>query len=255
VTNLMAVILTKNEVRHIADCVQSVAWADRVLLSDSFSDDGTVDIARRLGADVVQSPFINFAEQRNLSLAEARSRSAEWVFFIDADERATPQLAQEMRQVIQRTDVVGWWVPRYNFIMGHQMCGGGWYPDPQLRLLRADRACYDPARQVHEIVILDGAEGTLREHMIHFNYDSLAQFRAKQGRYLQFEARILHERGVRARPWSPLSMPLREFWRRYVQLGGYRDGRVGLLLCGLMGWYTFRTYRELRRLWGSQSSG
>ena len=247
-TRLLAVILTRNEVRHIGDCIESVAWADGVLLSDSFSDDGTVEIAQLRGAEVVQSPFVNFAVQRNQALAEARARGADWVFFIDADERATPALAAEMRQAIQRSDVVGWWVPRYNYIMGHRMRGGGWYPDPQLRLLRPDRAHYDPERQVHEIVTLDGAAGTLREHMIHYNYDSLAQFRLKQGRYLQFEARILHERGIRPKPWSPYSMPLREFWRRYIRLGGYRDGLVGLLLCGLMGWYTHQTYRQLARM-------
>jgi (heptosyl)LPS beta-1,4-glucosyltransferase len=246
---LMAVILTKNEARHIAECIKSVAWADRVLLSDSFSEDGTVEIARGLGAEVVQSPFVNFSEQRSAALDEARSRGAEWVFFIDADERATPELGTEMRQVIQQAGVVGWWVPRYNYIMGHRMRGGGWYPDAQLRLLRPDRARYNPTRQVHEIVILDGGEGTLREHLIHYNYDSLVQFRAKQGRYLLFEAKILHEQGIHPHPWTYVSMPLREFWRRYVTLQGYRDGWVGLLLCGLMSWYTFRTYRWLARLW------
>ena len=245
----MAAILTKNESRHVAECIQSVAWADKVLLSDSFSDDGTVEIACRLGAEVVQSQFVNFAAQRNLSLAEARARGAEWVFFVDADERATPELGLEIRQVIQRGEIAGWWVPRYNYIMGHRMRGGGWYPDPQLRLMRPDRAHYDPARQVHEIVILDGPQSTLREHLIHYNYDSVDQFRIKQDRYMLFEAKILRERGIHPRPWSCVSMPVREFWRRYVALCGYRDGGVGLLLCGLMSWYTFRTYRELARLW------
>jgi glycosyltransferase involved in cell wall biosynthesis len=257
-TQLMAVILTKNEARHIAECIKSVAWADCVLLSDSFSQDGTVEIARGLGAEVVQSPFINFSEQRNIALAESRSRGANWVFFIDADERATPELGAEMRQVTQppdgrggatRGDIVGWWVPRYNHIMGHRMRGGGWYPDTQLRLLRPDCARYDPKRQVHEIAILDGNEGTLREHMIHYNYDSLAQFRAKQERYLLFEARVLHEKGIHPRPWTYLSMPLREFWRRFVTLHGHRDGWIGLLLCGLMAWYTFKSYRQLASLW------
>ncbi len=247
-SNLMAIILTKNEARHIGDCIESVAWADSVMVSDSYSDDGTVETARRQGAIVVQSPFVNFAEQRNAALDEARARGAEWVFFIDADERATSALGKEMRQAVQETGIVGWWVPRYNFIMGHRMRGGGWYPDAQLRVLRVNRASYDPVRQVHETVILDGDAGTLQEHLIHYNYDSLAEFRLKQGRYLPFEARILLDRGIRPRPWTYVSMPLREFWRRYVSLEGYRDGWVGLLVCGLMGWYTFRTYRTLDRL-------
>mgnify|MGYP005850624041 CR=1 FL=1 len=248
---LVAVILTKNEARHIAACIQSVAWCDGVLLSDSYSSDGTPEIARQLGAEVVQRPFTNFADQRNLALADARARGAEWVFFIDADERAMPALAEEMRQAVQQS-LAGWWVPRYNYIIGHRMRGGGWYPDAQLRLLRADRARYDPARPVHETVILEGDAGLLKEHLIHYNYDSLAQFRAKQNRYLTFEARMLYEQGVRPRPVSYLSMPLREFWRRYVSLQGYRDGALGLLLCGLMGWYKFKAYRELVRLCRAQ---
>ena len=251
-SNLMAIILTKNEARHIGDCIESVAWADSVMVSDSYSDDGTVEIARQRGAIVVQSPFVNFAEQRNAALDEARARGAEWVFFIDADERATSVLGKEMRQAVQERGIVGWWVPRYNFIMGHRMRGGGWYPDAQLRVLRANRACYDPVRQVHETVNLDGDAGRLEEHLIHYNYDSLAEFRLKQGRYLAFEARILLDRGIRPRPWTYVSMPLREFWRRYVSLEGYRDGWVGLLVCGLMGCYTFRTYRTLDRLWHGQ---
>ena len=245
---LFAVILTKNEARHIEECIQSVAWADGVLVSDSYSKDGTVEIADQLGATVVQHPFVNWAEQRNIALADAQALGAEWIFFIDADERATPKLATEIVQVIRDETAAGWWVPRYNYIMGHKMRGGGWYPDHQLRLLHAEHAKYDPSRGVHEVVILDGDAGYLKEHLIHYNYDTLAQFRAKQGRYLDFEAQILYDEGVCPRPWTYFSMPLREFWRRYVTLKGYRDGWVGLLVCGLLGWYTFHTYTRLGRL-------
>jgi glycosyltransferase involved in cell wall biosynthesis len=245
---LIAVTLTKNERRHIRECIESVAWADAVLVSDSYSDDGTVEIARELGAAVVQYPFINFAEQRNLALADARNLGADWVFFIDADERATRELADEITRAIQNDGVVGWWVPRYNYIMGHKMRGGGWYPDHQLRLLKVGYAHYDPTREVHEVVVLNGEAGYLNEHFIHYNYDTLAHFRAKQNRYRELEARILHKQGIHPHPWTFLSMPLREFWRRYVTLKGYLDGWIGLLLCGLMGWYTFRTYMRLGQL-------
>jgi len=248
VSKLIAVILSKNEARHIGECIQSVAWADGVLVSDSYSEDDTEEIARRLGATVVQHPFVNFAAQRNTALSDARKLGADWVFFIDADERATPELADEIRQALQDETVCGWWIPRYNYIMGHRMRGGGWYPDYQLRLLRVDRARYDLHREVHETVILEGEAGYLQAHLIHYNYDTLTHFRQKQSRYLDFEARILHRQGIRPRPWTFFSMPLREFWRRFVRLKGYRDGAIGFLLCSLMGWYTFRTYLRLARM-------
>ncbi|MCB0154620.1 MAG: glycosyltransferase family 2 protein, partial [Anaerolineae bacterium] len=209
----------------------------------------TIAIAKKCGARVYQSKFVNFAVARNAALQHGRDVGAEWVLFVDADERVTPELAQEVQWVIhEENGLMGWWVPRYNVMWGHTMRGGGWYPDYQLRLMRVDAAQYDPERQVHEIVILDGPAGHLKEHLIHYNYDTLTQFRRKQNRYIDFEAKILKEKGVRAKPWTYLTMPLREFHRRYISLKGYKDGWVGLQVCGLMSWYMFVTYQRLRKL-------
>jgi hypothetical protein len=128
------------------------------------------------------------------------------------------------------------------------MHGGGWYPDYQLRLLRRDRARYDPAHPVHEIVILEGKAGHLENVLVHFNYDTVAQFQQKMRRYTDFEAGMLDEQGVRVRPWTYVTMPLREFWRRFVTLQGYKDHLYGVLFCGLMAWYTLMTYQRLRQL-------
>lgn len=248
-TKLIAAVLTKNEGRHINDCLQTLQWADEVILEDSFSDDGTVDTAKAWGATVFQSEFVNFAVARNSALNNAGALGGEWIFFVDADERVTPELAEEVRRVIDQDHPVGWWVPRYNVMWGHIMRGGGWYPDYQLRLMRINAARYDPERQVHEIVILEGEAGYLKEHLIHYNYDSLAHFKVKQNRYIDFEAKILKEKGVRAKPWTYLTMPLREFRRRYISLKGYQDGWVGLQVCSLMSWYTWISYMRLRRLY------
>jgi glycosyltransferase involved in cell wall biosynthesis len=247
-TKIIAAILTKNEARHIGDCIKSVHWADAIILEDSFSDDGTVQIAQDLGAKIFQNPFVNFAVARDNALKNARALQGEWILFVDADERVTPELAREIRQVVKDSQAVGWWMPRYNIMWGHIMRGGGWYPDHQLRLMRIDAARYDPERQVHEIVMLDGQADYLKEHLIHYNYNSLAQFRFKQDRYIDFEAHILKEKGIRAKPWTYLTMPLREFRRRYFSLEGYKDGWVGLQVCGLMSWYMLVTYWRLQRL-------
>ncbi len=250
-----AVVLTKNEERHIGDCLDSLSWADQRVVFDDFSTDRTVEIAQELGAHVVQNRFQDFAAQRNAATAAV---AAHWVFFVDADERATPGLAEEVRRVVRYEGDearVGWWVPRHNYMLGHRMRGGGWYPDHQLRLLRRGKALYDPARPVHEIVILDGTAGYLENVLIHYNYDTVGQFRRKMGRYTSFEAGMLYEQGIRVQPWSYITMPLREFWRRFATLQGYRDHAYGLLFCGLMAWYTFVTYQRLRRLRSEPKTG
>jgi (heptosyl)LPS beta-1,4-glucosyltransferase len=252
-TRIIAAILTKNEAGHIGDCIKSVQWADQVILEDSFSDDGTTAIARHLNAKIFKSEFINFAVARNTALKNAKTLGADWVLFVDADELVTPELGQEIQQVVTNSDMAGWWIPRYNVMWGHTMRGGGWYPDYQLRLMQVDAARYDSERQVHEIVILDGQAGYLKEHLLHYNYDSLAQFKLKQNRYIGLEARILKEKGVRAKPWTYLTMPWREFYRRYFSLQGYKDGWVGLQVCALMSWYMFVTYLRLRKLYQTDS--
>lgn len=244
---LAAVVLTKNEERHISECLSVLDWADDRVVFDDHSTDDTVEIAQAAGARVIQHALVDFGSQRNAALAAVE---AEWVLFVDADERVTPELAKEVQDVIGyegEAARAGWWIPRHNYMVGHRMRGGGWWPDFQLRLLRRTRARYDPDHPVHEVVLLDGDAGYLENSLIHYNYDSVGQFRTKMGRYTHFEADILREKGVRVRPWTYVTMPLREFWRRFVILRGYRDHVYGLLFCGLMSWYTFLTYWRLRQ--------
>lgn len=252
---LAAVILTRNEERNISECLDSLAWADLRVVYDAFSLDRTVEIAEEQGARVLQHPFRDFADQRNAALEAVE---AEWIFFVDADERATPALAEEVLRVIGYEDdraQAGWWVPRHNYMIGHRMRGGGWYPDHQLRLLRRSLARYDPRRPVHETVELDGQAGYLDNVLIHYNYDTVAQFRRKMKQYTGLEAEILYKQGVQVRPWTYVTMPLREFWRRFVTLRGYQDHFYGLLFCGLMGWYTSVTYRRLRAIARAKTQG
>jgi len=245
---LAAVILTKNEERHIVECLDSLSWVRERVVFDDFSTDRTRALAHDRGARVLQHAMQNFASQRDAALTKVE---ADWILFVDADERSTPGLAEEVQKVIHYEGAqarAGWWIPRHNYMVGHRMRGGGWYPDYQLRLLRRERACYDPSHPVHEIVILDGKDGYLENPLVHLNYDSVAQFRHKMGRYTALEAQILREKKVRVRPWTYVTMPLREFWRRFVTMEGYRDHVYGILFCGLMSWYTLTTYLRLRKL-------
>jgi len=228
-----AIVLTKNEEENIGDCLRSLLWADGLTVFDSGSGDATLAVAERLGARTLLHPFADYASQRNAALGAARG---DWVFFVDADERCTPELAREVLSVTREAKA-GWWVPRDNYILGRLIRHAGWCPDYQLRLLKRGAARYDPTRPVHETVLLEGDEGWLEHALVHYNYHSLRQFCAKQARYSRLEAESLRLAGEAPCPAGLLSRPYYEFRYRYVELEGYREGAHGLLLCLLLAWF------------------
>ncbi len=242
---LSAIVLTKNEERNIVGCLEGLRWADEILVLDSGSEDRTVPLAEGLGARVERRPFDNFPQQRNAALELAQEQ---WVFFVDADERVGEGLAQEAQEAIGGGEEVGFWIPRRNYIFGKWIRHAGWYPDYQLRLFRRHRGRYDERREVHELVLLEGPAGYLKNPLIHYNYDNLAQFIDRQERYTQMEAEYLYREGARAKARSVLVQPWREFRRRYITLQGYKDGRYGLLLSLLMAYYEGVKYLKLWRL-------
>lgn len=246
---LIAIILTRDEAQHITACIESLRWADRIVVFDSYSDDETVVLARAAGADVFQRPFDNYAAQRNAALAAVAPEGDEptWVFFVDADERGTPALAAEIRQVIAARPENGWFVPRHNYIFGRVTLGAGWYPDYQFRLIRHGHARY--TRPVHELGEVDGVTGYLQNPLIHYNYRDPAHFHAKQRFYVEHDASILKDQEIRPKPHNYLLQPLRQFWWRFVTLKGYHDGLHGLRLSLYMAYYEWRKYRRLAELW------
>ncbi len=244
---LVGVILAHNEADNIQDCIKSLQWADEVVVVDGGSStDNTVELAQAAGATVMHNLFENFAQQRNAALDKV---NADWVLFVDADERVTPELAEEVRQILENPDCVGYWIPRQNYIFGKLTRHTGWYPDHQLRLLKCGAAHYDPERQVHELVILDGEAGYLENHLIHYNYRDLRHFIQKQRYYARFDAEIMYSDGIRPKFRNFILQPLRQFKFRFWTWKGYRDGFHGLRLSVLMAWNEFDKYWHLRRLW------
>ncbi len=258
---LAAVILTKNEEQHIGACLDSLAWAERRVVFDSFSTDRTCEIAREHGAEVIQHPFSDYASQRNAAL---QAVEADWIFFVDADERATPELAEEITAIGAQgrsaresagqssgaSEVVGWYVPRHNYLFGKLTRGAGYWPDYQMRLLKRGRARYD--RPASEIAELDGRSAYLQNALLHYNYETIEQFHQKQSFRIDFEATNLDRQGAKCTFYSPYYMYLRHFWWRYVTLKGYQDGwhgfRLSLLLAYYFGYRYYRRLAELRHI-------
>jgi hypothetical protein len=243
---LTVVVLTLNEARHIRACLAAAGLLEpaALLVVDSGSQDATVAAATAAGARVVTRPFDGYANQRNAALELV---TTEWVYFVDADERVTPAQAAEIRARLPVEGRAGYWVPRDNRICGRSVRGGGWWPDAQLRLFRLAAGRYDPARQVHELVVLDGPTGHLTAPLIHYNYESWRQVLAKQRHYTARAVRDALAAGRVVRPRNYLLQPARAFWRRYLTLGGYRDGWLGLGLALVLAYYEFQFYVGLGR--------
>ena len=271
--SLSIAIIARDEERHIAAARDSVAGlaAEVVVLLDSRTSDRTAAIGRSRGAQVIVEPWRNFSAQRNRALELC---AGDWVLFLDADERVSDELRNEISILIspQRTQraqsidekmspvtpspchldtlssIAGYWIPRHNQFFGRTVRGGGWYPDHQLRLLRRGRARYDEARLVHELALLDGQDAYLRGHLLHLNIERLDELWRKQTSYAIQEAQTLYLAGRRARWRNFVGAPLREFRRRYIALGGYRDGALGLLLCAALAYFELVKFVHLKGL-------
>jgi glycosyltransferase involved in cell wall biosynthesis len=229
----------------LPDCLASLAFADeRLVLVDTRTVDRTREIARLGGARVHERAFDTFAAQRDAALALAHG---DWVLFVDADERVTPALRDEVVRTLAAPSADGYWIPRHNYLMGRVVTHAGWFPDYQLRLLKRASAHFDPLRPVHEVALVDGRVDFLSAPFVHFNYATFAEFVRKQERYCGLEAARWLATYGRPRLRAVLGQPLREFWSRYVTLDGYREGGLGLMLCVILAYYAGKAIVLARR--------
>ena len=241
-------IIARDAADTIERCLLSLQWADSLLVVvDDRTRDATAELARSIGARVELHGFEDYARQRNAAL---RIADSDWVLFVDADEVATPELAEEVRCItgLYEGAAPGYWIPRRNIILGRWVRHAGWSPDYQMRLLRRADASYREDRIVHELVDLKGQAGYLRNPLLHYNYSTIGEIMERQRHYARMEAVNRLRQEVRIKPQNYILQPWRQFWRRYVTLEGYREGWLGLLLSALLGYYELRTYLDLRAL-------
>jgi glycosyltransferase involved in cell wall biosynthesis len=238
-------MLTFNEARQIRAVFESVKWADEIIVVDSFSTDGTVEIAREFGAKIISEKFCGFGRLRNFALDAAQN---DWIFSIDADERCTPELAREMREELSAPRFDAYHVPRKSHFLGRWMKHCGWYPDyRQPQLFNRTRLRYNE-ELVHESYTLHGHLGYLREHVLQYPWDTLEIATAKLQRYSTLMAQRYAEAGKRASLAKMLLSPVAMFLKVYLAQQGFRDGRHGLVLATLYAYYTFLKYAKLWEL-------
>jgi glycosyltransferase involved in cell wall biosynthesis len=224
---LSAVVIAQDAEITIGRCLESLRWADEIVVLDGGSRDRTVEIARAAGARVIRSPWPGFPEQRRRALAQARHP---WVLSLDADEEVSPELAGEVRNVLRSPDRDGYDVPRRNRFLGRWVRHGSWSRDVQMRLFRREAAGVRPA-PVHEGYYVRTPAGRLRSFILHHAHPTLSESFEKMTRYTSLEAEQRARRG-RVGYLDLLLRPAATFLRYAIGRGGWRDGARGWLLAG-----------------------
>ncbi|MDD9820004.1 MAG: glycosyltransferase family 2 protein [Nitrospira sp.] len=239
---ISAVIIAYNEEPNMRSCLESVQWADEVIVVDSYSTDATVAISREYTEHIFQHAFSGFGTQRNEAVAHA---THDWIFSLDADERATVELRDEILSVLEHgPEAQAFFVPRLNYFLGRQIKRGGWYPDyrqPQLFHKSHMRYTQD---LVHETYELDGRPGYLRSHVEQYPFRDIDHFLTKMDRYSTLMADTMVKQQRRFHVHQLFSHPLFTFGKMYVMRRGFLDGKPGLILAGLYAYYTFVKYAK-----------
>ena len=242
------IIAAKDEAAEIADCIASVSWAAEVIVVENDSSDDTVMLATAAGATVFSHPFTTIGRQRNAAIARAKN---EWILVVDADERATPAMRDEISRTLGATGpAVAYRVKRRNFFLGREIRHGGWERDRPVRLFR-NRMRYDE-RPVHEHVMTDGLVEELSQPLLHYPYASLGEYFAKLDRYSRWWAEQNFGRGRRTRAWTIAIKPPARFFSMYVLRAGFLDGAAGVIVAALAAMSVAAKYA---RLWELQKAG
>jgi glycosyltransferase involved in cell wall biosynthesis len=243
---LTVTIITRNEAAHIGAALDSVAWADERIVVDSRSTDSTAAIARARGARVEIRDWPGYSDQKNAAAALA---AHDWILSLDADERVSPELAAEIRALLEREPSArGYRIPRVTKYLGRWIRGTDWYPDYQLRLYDR-RAGRWNGRRVHESVDLDGQPGVLRHELQHFAYRDITHHLETIDRYTTLAALQWHAEGRRTSAPGALAHAGLAFLRNYILRGGFRQGAPGLIVSVLNSYYVFL---KLAKLWERQ---
>lgn len=268
---LSALIITRNEERNLPQCLDCLQGADDIVVLDSFSTDQTVTSARKLGARIFQREFDNFARQKNWAIDNIDFRH-QWLLIVDADERVTPDLAREIKQVLSSSpDYDGYYIARKNMFAGKWIKHGGWYPDWQMRLIRLGNARYED-RIVHEHVILDGQAGYLKNPLIHHDYKGVERYFDRHNVYSSMEAveiarslnncrkvdyispKLIARGPSRRRYLKNLAyryLPARPFFKflwMYILKLGFLDGKIGFRFSMLHAFYDYQISLKLLEL-------
>ncbi len=245
---LSIIIITKNAATHIEACLTSVAWCDEIIVVDCGSSDNTVALCRPFTNKVyITDDWPGFGPQKNRALAKATGK---WVLSIDADERITPALQQEIKQAISQNSVTAFRVPRQSRYCGRWIKHSGWTPDYVIRLFRRDcgRFSDDLVHEKVQVLQRGGDIGTLKSPLLHYSFNSLEEVLEKVNSYSTANAQMAYAKGKKSSLKKAIFHGLWAFVRTYVLRAGFLDGRVGFMLAVSNAEGTYYRYLKLMYL-------
>ncbi len=248
-SKISVVIIAYNEEKNISRCLESVSWADEIVLVDSYSQDRTKQIASAFTDKIYDVDCEGFGRKKEY----AREKAAfDWVLSLDADEVVPDRLQEEIKNLVQKNGALdGYYIPRLSNFLGKWIRHGGWYPDYVLRLFRKHKARFDRSL-VHEKLILDGKAGFLKNELLHYTDPDISHYLSKMDKYTTLGAKNLLNEGKTTTLFDLLFRPLSVFFKMYVFKFGFLDGWYGFLLTCFSSFHVLVKYAKLWHLNRSQ---
>lgn len=240
---LTAILPVGNEIQNIEAVIDSVKFADEILVVDSFSTDGTYEKAKAMATRVIRREYEYSASQKNWAIPQAEHQ---WILLLDADERVTPELEIEIKEILQNPpeDIVAYWIGRANHFMGKPVNYSGWRNDKVIRLFKRDFCKYEN-KHVHAEIIANGKVGRLKNKFHHNTYVTLDKYIEKLNRYATWQAKDYDKKTGALTPYHFVIKPFWGFFKHYIVQSGFRDGVVGLTISYLQGYAVFMRYAKL----------
>ena len=240
---ISVIITTFNEAEHIQGVLESVQWADEVIVVDSFSTDETVELAAKFPNKILQRKYKGPADQKNWAIPKA---THDWILILDSDERVTSELRDEITSLFQKPfEKDAFWIPRQSFFMGKKVKYSGWQGDAVIRLIH--KKCRYNSVQVHEEVMTEGIKvGRLKNKLEHYTYKDLDHFLAKMQRYSDWSAQDHFEKTPRVTFFHLYFKPFFRFIKHYFIRFGFLDGKVGFIISVIMAWGVFLRYVKIQ---------
>jgi len=240
---LSVIVIALNEEANLPRCLESVKWADELVVADTGSTDRTLEIAKQRGAKTMQLEWEGFGKAKQGVLEAA---TCDWVLSLDADEVVSQNLGSEIQSLLKSDPpgLDGYFIPRRSMFLGHWMSHGGWYPDYVLRLFKREKGRFED-RKVHESLLLTGKAGRLKGELLHYSDPDLEHYLRKMNRYTSLSAQELHEEGRVASIGDVLFRPVATFVKVFLFRRGFLDGLYGLLLASFSSVHVLTKYVKL----------